>query len=91
MNPAPAPFWPIAGAGLFFLLAGAAILAWPRPLIRFYVRLIRPMRGLFGSLIDWEVGLLESRAAPWFVRLFGLFVILAGISIFAYPLLGAAR
>ena len=89
---APPPFWPIAGAGLFFLLAGAAILAWPRPLIRFYVRLLRPMRGLFGRpLIDWEIGLLEGRAAPVIVRLFGLFVIVAGLSIFAYPMLGAGR
>ena len=85
------PIWPIAAVGAFFLLAGAAIVAWPRPLIRFYVRLLRPMRGLFGSLIDWEIGLLESRTAPWIVRLFGLFVIVAGLSIFAYPLLGAAR
>ena len=88
---ATVPVWPVAAGGAFFLLAGAAIVAWPRPLIRGYVRLLRPMRGLFGSLIDWEIGLLESRAAPWIVRLFGLFVIVAGLSIFAYPLLGAAR
>ena len=84
---APAPFWPIA-AGAFFLVAGAAIAAWPRPLIRGYVRLLRPMRRRFGrSLIDWEIGLLEGRAAPVLVRLFGLFVILAGASIFYYQAL----
>ena len=87
MSPAPAPFWPIAGAGLVFLLAGAAIAAWPRPLIHFYIRLLRPMRRLFGrSLIDWEIGLLERRAAPIFVRLFGLFVVVAGASIFLFRL-----
>ena len=82
MSDAPAPFWPLAiGAGIF-LLAGAAILAWPRPLIQFYVGLVRPMRRLFGrALIDWEIGLLEGWAAPLVVRLFGLFVIVAGGSI----------
>ena len=74
------PVAPLVAAGVF-LLIGAAILAWPRPLIRFYVRLVKPMRGLFGSVVDWELGLLESRAAPWFVRAFGLFVMLAGASI----------
>ncbi len=88
---ASAPFSPLVAGG-FFLVAGAAIAVWPRPLIRFYVRLLRPMRRMFGrSLIDWEIGLLEGRAAPVIVRLFGLFVILAGLSIFAYPMLGAAR
>jgi len=77
---APAATTPLFAAGAF-LLIGAAILAWPRPLLRGYVRLVKPMRGLFGSVVDWEVGLLESRAAPWLVRLFGLFVILAGGSI----------
>jgi hypothetical protein len=71
---------PLLAAGAF-LLIGAAILAWPRTLLRAYVRLVKPMRGLFGSVVDWEVGLLESRAAPWLVRLFGLFVIFAGGSI----------
>jgi len=82
MSDAPAPFWPLAiGAG-FFLVAGAAILAWPRPLIQFYIGLVRPMRRLFGrTLIDWEIGLLEGWAAPLVVRLFGLFVIVAGGSI----------
>jgi hypothetical protein len=74
------PIAPLFAAGAF-LLIGAAILAWPRPLIRAYVRLVKPMRGLFGSLVDWEVGLLQSRTAPWLVRLFGLFVILSGASI----------
>jgi hypothetical protein len=87
--PAPetAPFWPLAGIAAFFLIAGAAILAWPRPLIRFYAGLLRPMRGLFGrSLIDWEIGLLEGKAAALVVRLFGAFVILAGASVFFYRL-----
>ena len=69
-------------AGGVFLLLGAAITAWPRPLIRAYVALLRPMRRVFfRNLIDWEIGLLGSRAAPWFVRLFGLLVILSGASI----------
>jgi len=82
---ASAPLWPVAlGAG-FFLLAGAAIVAWPRPLIRFYVGLLKPMRVLFGrGLIDWEIGLLEGRTAPLIVRLFGGFVILSGLSIIFY-------
>ena len=86
MTPLPAS---ALGAAGFFLLAGAAMLAWPRPLIRFYVRLLRPMRSLFGAMIDWEVGLLESRAAPWVVRLFGLFVMLSGASILLVPMLAA--
>ena len=88
---APAPLWtPLVGA-VFFLAAGAAILAWPRGLIRFYVRLLRPMRALFGRLVEWEIGLLESRWAPRLVRLFGAFVILSGLSIFFYFGMGAAR
>jgi hypothetical protein len=75
---APAPIF----AGGTFLVLGAAIAAWPRPLIRAYVATLKPMRRLFGrNLIDWEIGLLEGRAAPVIVRLFGLFVILAGASI----------
>ena len=81
---APAPLWPLAAGAGFFLLAGAAILAWPRALIRLYIRLLRPMRALFGRLIDWEIGLLESKAAALVVRLFGGFVILAGLSILFY-------
>lgn len=83
--PEPGPFWPLAVGGGFFLLAGAAILAWPRPLIQFYIGLLKPMRRLFGrSLIDWEIGLLEGKAAPLLVRLFGAFVIVAGLAIFFY-------
>ena len=79
---APAPFWPLAFAAGAFLAIGAAIAAWPQPLIRFYVGLLRPMRRLFGrELIDWEIGMIAGKAAPIFVRLFGLFVILAGASI----------
>jgi hypothetical protein len=68
-------------AAVFFLLAGAAMIAWPRPLIRAYVTLVKPMRKVFGSIVDWEVRLLEGRAAPWFVRAFGLFAMFAGASI----------
>ena len=78
---ADAPFAPLAFAGIF-LLIGAAIAIWPRPLIRSYVGLLKPMRRVFGrELIDWEIGLLQGRAAPILVRLFGLFVMLAGASI----------
>ena len=86
--PEAAPLWPLAGIAGFFLVAGAAILVWPRPLIRAYIGLLRPMRGLFGSLIDWEIGLLEGRAAPILVRLFGAFVILAGASVLFYRVAG---
>ena len=81
----PVPFWPLAlWAGLFVAI-GAAFLIWPHRLIRFYVALLKPMRSLFGrNLIDWEIGLLEGRVAPFLVRLFGLFVILSGASIFFY-------
>ena len=82
----PAPAWPPVIAAGAFLLIGAAILAWPAPLIRAYIRLVKPMRGLFGSVVDWEIGLLESRAAPWLVRLFGLFVMLAGTSIIFFQI-----
>ena len=78
---ADASFAPVAGA-IIFLLVGAAIAVWPRPLIRSYVGLLKPMRRVFGrELIDWEIGLLEGKAAPILVRLFGLFVMLAGASI----------
>ena len=78
---APTPAVPLMFAAGFFLAAGAAMIALPHPMIRAYVRLVRPMRRLFGSIVDWEIGLLESRTAPWLVRLFGLFVMLAGGSI----------
>jgi hypothetical protein len=87
-GPDAAPLWPLAGIAGFFLIAGAAIIAWPRPLIRFYIALLRPMRGLFGRLIDWEIGLLEGRVAPIVVRLFGAFVILAGASVLFYRVAG---
>ena len=81
---ANAPFAPLFAAGTFVIL-GAAIAAWPRPLIGAYVGLLKPMRRLFGrNLIDWEIGLLEGPAAPVIVRLFGLFVIVAGASIFYF-------
>ncbi len=82
----PAPALPLGLAAGVFLLAGAAMIAWPRPLIRAYIRLVKPMRRLFGALVDWEVGLLESRTAPWLVRLFGLFVMLAGASIIFFQI-----
>ena len=84
---APAPTLPLMFAAGFFLAAGAAMIALPRPLIRAYVRLVKPMRRLFGSIVDWEIGLLESRTAPWLVRLFGLFVMLAGASIIFFQIL----
>ena len=86
---APESAAPLFAAGAF-LLIGAAILAWPRPLIRAYIRLVKPMRRLFGSLVDWEVGLLESRIAPWVVRLFGLFAILAAASIIFFAVMRAS-
>jgi hypothetical protein len=85
MSPAPEPFWPIAVWGALFIAIGAAILIWPHRLIRAYVALLKPMRSMFGrNLIDWEIGLLQGRVAPIIVRLFGLFVIVAGGSIFFY-------
>ena len=84
-----APFWPLAIWGGLFIAIGAAILVWPHRLIRLYVGVLKPMRGLFGrTLIDWEIGLLEGRVAPVIVRAFGLFVIVAGASIFFYRLNG---
>ena len=86
---ADAAFAPLAFAGIF-LVIGAAIAVWPRPLIHFYVGLIKPMRRVFGrELIDWEIGLLEGKAAPILVRLFGLFVMLAGASIIFFQLMRA--
>ena len=83
MSGAP-PFWPMLVAAFLFFSIGAALLALPRQAIALYVRLLRPMRALFGRLIDWEVGLLESRVAPILVRLFGGFVILSAAAIFFY-------
>lgn len=83
-----APLWPLAGIAGFFFVAGAAIMIWPRPLIRFYIGLLRPMRGLFGRTVDWEIDLLEGKAAPIIVRLFGAFVILAGASVIFYRAAG---
>lgn len=76
--------------GLLFVALGASILAWLRPLVRAYVGLLRPMRGLFGGLVEWEIGLLEGKWAPRLVRLFGGFVILSGLSVFFYMNAGAA-
>ena len=89
LTPEAAPLWPLAGIAGIFLVAGAAIMVWPRPLIRFYIGLLRPMRGLFGqTLIDWEIGLMEGKAAAFVVRLFGAFVILAGASVLIYRMAG---
>ena len=83
---ADAPFAPLAAAATF-LLIGAAIAIWPRPLIRFYVGILRPMRRVFGrELIDWEIGLLQGRAAPILVRLFGLLVMASGASILFFQI-----
>ncbi len=81
---APAPIWPLLVSVLLFLAIGVGFVVWPRPAIAFYVRLIRPMRGLFGRLVDWEIGLAESRAASVLVRLFGGFVILSAGAILFY-------
>ena len=83
---APPPAVPLMFAAGFFLAAGAAMIALPRPMIRAYIRLVKPMRRLFGSIVDWEIGLLQSRTAPWLVRLFGLFVMLAGASIIFFQI-----
>ena len=80
-----AAFWPLLIPAVLFFAIGAALIAWPRSAIALYVRLLRPMRRLFGrSLIDWEIGLLEGRAAPVLVRLFGAFAILSSFAIFFY-------
>lgn len=84
MSASPTPFWTIPVFGLLFLVIGLALIVWPRPAIALYVRLLRPMRSLFGRLVDWEIGLLESRLAPILVRLFGGFVILSAGAIFFY-------
>ena len=85
-----APLWPLLVAALLFFAIGAALIAWPRPAIALYVRLLRPMRALFGRLVDWEIGLLESRVAPVLVRLFGGFAILSAGAILFYAA-GAPR
>ena len=79
-----APLWPVLIAAFLFFAIGAALIAWPRRAIALYVRLLRPMRALFGRLVDWEIGLLESRVAPVLVRLFGGFAILSAGAILFY-------
>jgi len=79
-----APLWPVLVAALTFLAIGGALILWPRQAIALYVRLLRPMRALFGRLVDWEIGLLEGRVAPVLVRLFGGFVILSAGAILFY-------
>jgi hypothetical protein len=82
---------PLLIGAVAFLAIGAALLAWPRKAIARYVRLVKPMRALFGPVVEWEIRLLEGRAAPILVRLFGAFVILASLPIFRAALfLGSA-
>ena len=73
---------PLLIAAIAFFAIGAALLAWPRKAIARYIRLVKPMRALFGSVVEWEIRLLEGRAAPIVVRLFGAFVILSSLPVF---------
>ena len=79
-----AAFWPMLIPAVLFLAGGAALLAWPKRAIALYVRLLKPMRAIFGSVVEWEIRLLEGRVAPILVRLFGALVILSSFAIFFY-------
>ena len=90
MSAAPAvPLAMLIPATAFFAI-GAALVVWPRRAIALYVRLLKPMRGLFGSVVDWEIRLLEGRVAPILFRLFGAFVILSSFAMFFF-IAGGAR
>jgi hypothetical protein len=81
---------PMLIPAIIFFAIGAALIAWPKRAIALYVKLLRPMRSIFGSVVEWEIRLLEGRVAPILVRLFGAFVILSSFAILFY-VAGAAQ
>ena len=84
MSAAPAmPLAMLIPATAFFAI-GVALVVWPKRAIALYVRLLKPMRGLFGSVVEWEIRLLEGRVAPILFRLFGAMVILSSFTMFFY-------
>ena len=70
---------PVIVFGIVFVGIGAVLLVWPRAFLTPYHGLLARMRGL--PLVEWEMGHLKTRAAGILTRLFGAFVILAGLSI----------
>ncbi|HST37576.1 MAG TPA: hypothetical protein VLK25_13235 [Allosphingosinicella sp.] len=81
---------PLLIPALIFFAIGAALIAWPHKAIALYVKILKPMRSIFGSVVEWEIRLLQGRVAPILVRLFGAFAIVASFAIIFYAT-GAAR
>lgn len=78
---------PLILFGLAFIAIGVILLVWPRAFLTPYHGLLARMRGL--PLVEWEMGHLKTRTAGIVTRLFGAFVILAGLSIiFVYGMAG---
>lgn len=76
--------WPILIEAAIFFVMGALCVAAPALLINLNVRMLEWQRRVFGKFtVDWHLGLLRNRAAPWIVRLMGLFFVLAGVYLFA--------
>lgn len=75
---------PLLIPALIFFAIGAALALWPRKAIALYVKILKPMKSVFGSVFEWEIRLLEGRVAPILFRLFGLFVILASFAMLFY-------
>lgn len=75
---------PMLIPAIIFFAIGAALFAWPRKAIALYVKILKPMKSIFGSVVEWEIRLLEGKVAPILFRLFGAFVILSSLSMFFF-------
>lgn len=76
--------WSILIEAAIFFVMGALCVVTPALLINLNVRMLEWQRRVFGKFsVDWHLGLLRNRAAPWIVRLMGLFFVAAGLYLFA--------
>lgn len=80
----PQVAWSILPAAAIFFVIGAICVVAPGLLINLNVRMLEWQRRVFGNFtVDWHLGLIRNRAAPWIVRLMGIFFLAAGIYLFA--------